>query len=426
MQVAPAQSESEIVKFKFPLWFIIIVALALLIVALVYSKVQLFPVFAKPHTVISTDNAHELHIIASLQTRRGLDVVPEFSQDNHILLLPDIDGVHLWDMETGKERYYLQEPDACANGICIPNGYYDVKNFGGNTFRYALSPDGTLAAVAMNRGKLHDLRVWNTETGQLVKSLGRDKGLRDTIFSPDSGTLIYDSAPGDNLCSGLCAWDMHTDAIFLIDDLKPFDDWLTLQLKFMSDEATLVYSAYQVKTYNLIKHDHHILTENEGAVFAFANNADYSRVAIIAGGYEQPDYSVSMWDTNAGKKLFEVHANLDAEGFWDVQFDPSSLWFATAGEIHVWDAATGNQRSILKQSGVKYRQNFAVSPNGQVIAAWGYTGEGRNVRSGMGFWDAATGQNLVLVEGGDYLTKMAFSPDGTMLVTANGVIYGIG
>jgi hypothetical protein len=340
------------------------------------------------------------------------------------MILPDIDGVHVWDTETGKERYYLQEPDACANAICQPNGFYDVRNFGGTTFRYALSPDGKLAAVAMNRGNHHDLRVWNTETGQLVKSFGRGKGLRDMIFSPDNHMLIYDSAPGDSLCSGLCGWNIQTDEVFLIDSLEPFDDWLVLQLKFMPDDETLVYSAYQVNTYHLITREHRILTENRGAVFAFANNADFSRVALIAGSYEGPGYGATMWNTSTVERLFEVSFGV-AEEVWDIQVDPNGRWVASGGEIHLWDAKTGNPLLILEGSTVEYRQNFAVSPNGQVIAARGYMGEGRNARVGMGFWDAATGQNLVLVEGGNYLTKMAFSPDGTMLVTANGVIYGI-
>lgn len=390
------------------------------IIALIYPKSQLFPSFSKPNTVITTGNAHELRLIASLATRWGLDVTPQFSRDNRIMLLPDIDGVHVWNLETGKEGRYLQEPDVCLNGFCNPNGYYDVKNFGGNTFRYALSPDGKLAAVAFSRGKLHDLRVWNTETGQLVKSLGRDKGLRSIIFSLDSQSLIYDSEPEDTVCSGLCVWNAETDTISLIDPLTPFDDWLVLQLQFMPDEVTLVYAAYQVKTYNITTGEHQVMTANEGAVFAFANDADYSRVAIVNGWYERPGFNVTVWDTHTAEQLFKVVPGV-AEEVWDVQFDPNGLWFATAGEIQIWDAETGKPRATLESSTVKYRQNFAVSPNGQVIAAWGY----QSGRYGLGLWDTATGKNLVVVNGGDYLTKFAFSPDGTMLVSANGMIYGI-
>jgi WD40 repeat protein len=405
-------------------WYLLAMGMLIaLVIALIVPKSQLFPSFAKPQTVISADNAHEIRLIASLTTRWSLDVIPQFSRDNRVMLLPDIDGVHVWDLETGKERYSLHEPDACSNGICNPNGYYDVKNFGGNTFRYALSPDGKLAAVAFNRGKLHDLRIWNIETGQLVRSLERHKGLRGIIFSPDSKLLIYDSEPDDMVCSGLCAWNVETDEISLIDPLSPFDDWLVLQLQFMPDEVTLVYSAYQVKTYNFTTGEQRVMTANEGAVFAFASDAEYSRIAIINGGYERPGYSVIVWDTHTMKQLFEVVPGV-VEEVWDVQFDPNGLWFATAGEIQIWDAEAGTMRTPLEHSSVKYRQNFVVSPNGQVIAAWAYDGDGRG-RYGVGLWDTETGKNLTIVNGGDYLTRFAFSPDGTMLVSANGMIYGI-
>jgi hypothetical protein len=141
----PKQEAKEIVagtKLKVNSWYRIAVVIAVIfIVVMILPQVNLFPSFTKPQTVITRDNAHQLHIVASVRTRWGLDVVPEFSADNRVMILPDIDGVHIWDTETGKERYYLQEPDACANAICQPNGFYDVRNFGVDTFRYVLSPD---------------------------------------------------------------------------------------------------------------------------------------------------------------------------------------------------------------------------------------------------------------------------------------------
>ena len=104
-----------------------------------------------------------------------------FSADGNFLLAASgVTGLRgeavLWNLKTGRRQHTFSE------------GHRD------NLYGAALSPDGTLAATA---GYDRRIKLWNTRTGKLVRTLeGHNGPVHGIAFSPD-GTVLA-SAGGDS------------------------------------------------------------------------------------------------------------------------------------------------------------------------------------------------------------------------------------
>jgi WD40 repeat protein len=93
----------------------------------------------------------------------------------------------------------------------------------------------------------------------------------------------------------------------------------------------------------------------------------------------------------------------------DVAFAPDAETVAAvAGNVHLWDVATGTERRELEKS--SFGRGVAFAPDGKILA----TATNRDIL----FWDPATGRELrrFPIRGAKELRSLAFSPDGKMLV----------
>ena len=80
--------------------------------------------------------------------------------------------------------------------------------------------------------------------------------------------------------------------------------------------------------------------------------------------------------------------------------DGRTLASGGSGEIHLWNAATGEHRLTLPGGG----RSVVYSPDGRTLA------------SGDSMWDAATGEHkLTLAESSGYIDSVVYSPNGTTL-----------
>ena len=137
-----------------------------------------------------------------------------------------------------------------------------------------------------------------------------------------------------------------------------------------------------------------------------------------------------MWDTATWQEILTLkgHSAIvtsvafspDSARLASTSEDPQRIGRGDAGELKLWDAATGQE--ILALEGHKFRVTSAVfNPDGTRLAS---ASNDQTVR----LWDVATGQELLTLKkpsGGfsgssNRSTGLAFSPDGTRLAAGSG------
>jgi WD40 repeat protein len=94
-------------------------------------------------------------------------------------------GIYLYDAETLEELKFI-----------------DVKT----SWDVAFHPDGSMLATADNSANQYNLRLWDVETGKLIKTLeGHSHKVLSIAFSPDGQILASGSADGS-----VRLWDVHS------------------------------------------------------------------------------------------------------------------------------------------------------------------------------------------------------------------------
>jgi WD40 repeat protein len=159
----------------------------------------------------------------------------------------------------------------------------------------------------------------------------------------------------------------------------------------------------------------------DGTRLAAGSDDKYARVWDISTGQEKLKLAHGLvtgrWATLMGESV-PVQA---------VAFSPDGTRLATGYEnenaARVWDAATGQEKLRLKHGypglataisgpGSACVFGVAFSPDGTHLATASRDNSAR-------VWDAATGQQRLLLSHGHFVEWVAFSPDGTRLATAS-------
>jgi len=180
----------------------------------------------------------------------------------------------------------------------------------------------------------------------------------------------------------------------------------------------LIYTAPDgIYAYDLTTHDQRQIIDNPYPVISLDVSPDGSKIAFVNGTWGHTSYRYDVWDMATGDKIFEL-VPLDIPGLHQMQvaFNLSSNLLVTSSDqsIQIWDAATGKERHQLPIGAGR----FQLSPDGQLVA----------FNSGLAIvGDLLENYPVSLHEvfhlrHGD---RVAFSPDGTMLVTADGEIWSI-
>jgi hypothetical protein len=167
-----------------------------------------------------------------------------FSPDGSRLASANWDlTIKVWDTATGRELHTLEGHSAPKGALAI-------------VWSVAFSPDGSRLASASSEGATMTIKVWDTATGQKLRTLKRHAGPVDSVaFSPDSSRLASAS----------------------------FEDW-TIKIW---DTA----SGQQLRT----------LKGHTDRVWPMAFSLDGTRLA--SGG---ADKKIKIWDTASGQQLREL------------------------------------------------------------------------------------------------------------------------
>jgi WD40 repeat protein/transcriptional regulator with XRE-family HTH domain len=336
-----------------------------------------------------------------------------YSADGSYLASASEDGtVKLWDAAKGRELFTLGGHTSGVLGVAFSadgNHLYsasrdgtariwdisaaagrDWLNLVGHSkrmFGVAYRPDGAQLATWSDDGTV---KVWDAQDGKTLLTLDHDKtaSISELAYSPDGKKLAFNSGNYVEVV------DAASGAALLT--LAPF-----------ADKAIMV------------------VFSPDGSRIAAATRAGVMRI----------------YDSNDGSLLHEFPQT--AAGLQQLAFSPDGTRLAAADEAgaSIWDAATGKQLLTFSGHGKGARSNgIAVSPDGKWVASsgndgtvqvWetdtgkvifklaGHTGVDRTVK----VWQlpAVGGQvpePLTLYGNTGAVYRIAFSPDGTRLVSA--------
>jgi WD40 repeat protein len=156
----------------------------------------------------------------------------------------------------------------------------------------------------------------------------------------------------------------------------------------------------------LTLHAHH------GLAWSVAFSPDGSRLASGGGPARSLRDDAILWDARTGREIHRLPGH--TEGIRAVLFHPAGTWLASSGfdaAVRIWDVASGrNVRTLLKTGGP-----IAFSPDGRWMAC-----QHAEPRTIVDVWEMASGRRkFQLVGHSHWVHSVAFSPDGTRLVSAS-------
>ena len=380
-----------------------------------------------------------------------------FSPDGKTLTSSDSEGeVQMWDTSTTKRRSTFQGPQKITDAVSAisgdeiklaneQHGIISLWEFRTNTPQpvftdlnsdprlghsavMALSPDAThLAAASLEEYEIYPLRVWNTNTKELLFTLeGHTRRIQALVFSPDSKTL----ASGD-IGNTIRLWDMDTQtprATFKISEGGFHTLTLSPNGKLLAsgsnDGRVRLWDATVKKQAGWSTFGKYVptltLRGHKNRVSALAFSPDGK--TLITGSYGG---SIRAWDTTIGSKRFTSLGHFgNALGLvfpetgstlTSVHLTPN--WSGV--QLKNWDVSTGNQLSIhfLHTNGAF----GTISPDGKTIITDDYWEH--NITQ---LWDVKAKRVRTALKGRPKKRKpmrtsfragFTFSPDGTTVAS---------
>ena len=315
----------------------------------------------------------------------------------------------------GFEWYYLDRLSR-SPGRTLPGHTDDVRSV-------AYSRDGrSLASAGYDR----TIKLWDAETGQLIRSLATGTIVLGVVFHPDGTRLVsagYDRA--------VTLWDTATGQPIRtlpghtrsIEELVLSPDGKTLASSSLDGTVRL----WDIGTGSPIRtlQDH-----RADACGGMAFSPDGKTLASAGGG----EPTIRLWDIATGRLVRSLgedgpagpagtplssRQRAAAQRYWriPVAFSPDGRILASGagdGTIQLWDAATGSPvRPLRDHHDLDLVSALAFSPDGKTLASIRRTGQK------IGLWNPTTGHLRSTITGHtSVIWDIAFSPDSVHLASA--------
>jgi WD40 repeat protein len=320
------------------------------------------------------------------------------SPDGRTVAGSKADGsVRLWDLETGKERAKVPQLQGWTANIFFAPDSKTFATGGGNNAHavllwetatgkpvepfpghtspvtsVAFSPDGTTAATSSSMRGDPVVRLWDPQTGRLLRSLQAGSGfggVSAVAFSPDGATLATCGWLGENKVR---LWDAATGR------------------------------------------ERHVLVGHEAGCTCVAFSPDGKRLASVdaycCNKRHEYEGQLCIWDAEAGNLIREIRGTPGA--IQRVLFTRDGRHVvAGADSVHVYDAETG--KSVGAPLPAKARVwGLALSADGRLLATTDGDGQVR-------LWELASHREVPITVPTGKCRDVAFAPDGRTLAVSS-------
>lgn len=287
-------------------------------------------------------------------------------------------------------------------------------NIGGAS-SLALSPEGDMIASADRHGTI---RVWDSNTGLLLRSFAAKSPVRDIRISPD-GNLLVCFHMSDRDFSKLQAFDIERGELTYEHDNILSGNFSSAPSCFLPDGSRLLVLILNVELdeidlveIDLATGESHIAIECVGAPRSLGVSSD--RSVILTGywgeGKEGPCEAVA-WDYATGEALFVLDGHHDAVS--SIQTLGGRDQICTVddqGTARIW---SGDGALIKTMSGLGRLPNVAISPDGLQLASTSPDYEG------IKLWNLASGHLKTTLRSRDTWCVPRFAPDGSWIASSH-------